>query len=363
MINPKSLIETFPTFSIYHTLLSLIIFGSLMITPTLSHPNKPVYLDAESRQLQQENFGEKAGKKTTQIPIRLAIKIEPPATSGLVIDKTQSYLQKISVEPQPFPHKDPEAAYIDTKGNRIDFSQWHDPKPFMKNFPFLFSQNDYFSLEKSPYHHGSKYYLESPANVRDKTKNSFLAKETFLFNVKPTQIYELNLVWFDAKQDQFFHSSLMINTFRIAQSIQKHIPDQLFENILISLHTNGSYTLWLGNPEFEIQIDREIFANKTDSIDWNHFQSSLFASYSQLSREEFTTAFNQQRSLPYMDEMFHMTDQDENPITNMRYKVVREDGKIYCGTTNRQGETKRIITGLHPYQVKLYYGTSCPNLY
>lgn len=48
---------------------------------------------------------------------------------------------------------------------------------------------------------------------------------------------------------------------------------------------------------------------------------------------------------PGNDEMFVVTDEENNPIPNFRYKIVREDGQIFRGVTNGKGETLRVQTG------------------
>lgn len=54
---------------------------------------------------------------------------------------------------------------------------------------------------------------------------------------------------------------------------------------------------------------------------------------------------------PGKDEMFVLKDESGNPIKNFSYKIIREDGQIFRGTTNAKGETQRIQTG--PQELKL----------
>lgn len=55
--------------------------------------------------------------------------------------------------------------------------------------------------------------------------------------------------------------------------------------------------------------------------------------------------YNYQNYDPGKDEMFVVKDDTQTPLSNFRYKVLREDGKVFRGVTNAKGETQRIQTG------------------
>lgn len=61
---------------------------------------------------------------------------------------------------------------------------------------------------------------------------------------------------------------------------------------------------------------------------------------------------------PGNDEMFVIKDDLGHPIPNFKYKILREDGKIFKGVTNAKGETLRVQTGANKLQLALFKDTA-----
>lgn len=57
---------------------------------------------------------------------------------------------------------------------------------------------------------------------------------------------------------------------------------------------------------------------------------------------------------PGNDEMFVVRDDNNNPIPNFSYKILREDGQEFYGVTNAKGETLRVQTGENQLKLALY---------
>lgn len=325
-----------------------------LIMPSMAEPQRTAYLDLDALQLEPPK-----AKEVEYNPIKLSIKIEPPGTAGLVVDKNQSYIRLINAEAEPFPNLDRSNRYIDHTGEPVDLTQLKDYRPYMDNFSFTWQ--DRTDIKIKPNNDQPKLFFSSEYGSDTKADND-TRNPSWLLNINEDQFYEMNLVWFDAKEEQFYQSTLMINAFALFQRSQENISDQQFENILISLNRKGLYTIWLINDQLEIQITREMSAEKIQGPDWESFARSLPDPERNLSQKAYVTAMQNLTKLPYLDEMFHFKDQDGRGLPNIHYKVVRDDGRIYCGTSNFKGETKRINTGQHPHKLKLYYGKSCPNL-
>lgn len=349
MYNLRTIFQT----HYFGILLTFLLFS--INVSTAAEPQRPIYLPLDSLQLTADEH-----TTTFSPPFSLQIKIEPPGTAGLVVDRTQSYLQRARVKTSAFPHLDPAKRYVDESGERIDLSKLTDYRPYMDNFPLIFSKDQQPMEIKNRYH---KIYFGGYDATGNPDTLFYTPKNQRLREIQEAdQLYELHLVWFDAKAQSFYQSILFINGYSLFHAAQNMDLENPLENLLVSLHTEGRYTLWLTNDLFEIQVDGEFLAEKIPDLDWQKFRKSLPDPYQNSTQRDYITAMNNLGKLPYLDEMFSLKDQNDRYQTNLRYKVVRDDDKTYCGITNSKGETKRINTGNHPHQLKLYYGTSCPKL-
>ncbi|VWB67624.1 hypothetical protein BSE24067_03177 [Burkholderia seminalis] len=53
------------------------------------------------------------------------------------------------------------------------------------------------------------------------------------------------------------------------------------------------------------------------------------------------------------DEQFILLDGSRRPLANVRYRVVTDTGQIFTGTTDSDGQTRRIVTDAAAF-LKIY---------
>lgn len=228
----------------------------------------------------------------------LIVQIEPPGTAGLVIDRNDSFLADANHQPMAY------------------FGGWDGwgPDP------------------------------EGPAKVS--------------FQQRADLPKMLNIVWFSSNDNQFWGGRLALPGADIIKLI-KQLPNEAFSRLVVSINPKGKLTLWLGGKTHEIQLGKEWQAQATHK-DWQTFRPSLPLHQQNHTRINYVKIQQKHHINPYNDELFVLKAGKE-PVQDYDYMIVRDDGLSYCGSSNGEGETRRVNTGTQTMKLVLYAG-QCPLL-
>ncbi|WP_434779159.1 DUF2931 family protein [Neisseria sp. Ec49-e6-T10] len=242
-------------------------------------------------------------EKDKKDPVYFSVIIEPPGTAGLIIERTQSY-------------------FMDKQGKPLlYFGGW-----------------------------------DGTGNI-DSTEN-----------IKTIPISNINMIpdalkirWFSVEKNQFWEGDFTLPKEKISNLINPKEPeDQNFRlrkmphysSFLVTIKPKGQVVLWLVSEKQQVQVSPHWSANKTN-MKWSKFVSSLPEVSQHKNRKRLVQEMKQKNELPYLDEMFVLSAFDK-PTVDFEYVIEREDGVIYRGTTDKDGETRRINTGQMPYSLNLY---------
>lgn len=158
-----------------------IFIASVIITMMIKEPLIEIY----------HKFTHKKTNQPTNFPtgsINLGVKIEPPGTAELVLDRENSYLQSIQIINSKVKIKDRPLTWLEDSTTQIP-----------------------------PESYGNKIYFggRDGAGIVNLKQS-----QNFPLDVESDQMYKLNLIWFDAAEKQFYQSSLILNVAKLLTQIQ-----------------------------------------------------------------------------------------------------------------------------------------------
>lgn len=264
---------------------------------------------------------------------QVKITVEPPISSGLVVDSHNSYIEKLTVKTIAFPAQEPMRMF-----RLIGDIYQKMTTPYTGHFPMTWQDNE--QILQIIQADEKVYFSNLTATDFIKTK-----ARSIDWSTAPNEMYRLHLQWFDAEDNQFYQSELIINSTKLYTYNEALFSQYNFDTLMIDLAQGGQYALWLSTPSFNIQFSDHINAHKIN-FDWETFkQGAVYDALNNLSQQEYSTLITNRKKTPYYNLRFSLIDQDNIPVDDFLYHIESEDGDLtYCGKTNKEGMTKVLAS-------------------
>lgn len=163
----------------------------------------------------------------------------------------------------------------------------------------------------------------------------------------------LRLRWFSAEEDQFWSIRLPLPTKKLQQYVRHSLKDgrddlSVFNRLIVTVKTGGWVSVWLGNETHEIQLSNEVQARALNH-DWAQFTQHWPLLQQGIGREAWRASIQALTPKPFYNLRFKRVYEDDEPAVGSAYEVFTDTAqgrRYYCGTTDRQGETREFISVL-----------------